>query len=99
MPLEWNLTAESYLDQLPSVERSKVLHAVEQLSANWDRLEGTRLHRLVGGQNDLYSLRAGSDLRVLVLRRGDLITVVDVVRKSQIDGLRRVTERNQAAFG
>ena len=99
MQLEWSLTADSYLDQLPSVERSKVLHAVEQLPASWERLEGTRLHRLIGDPNDLHSLRVGSDLRVLVRRRGDLITVVDVVKRSQIDGLRRVTERHKAAIG
>lgn len=99
MQLEWSLPANSYLDQLSLVERSEVLRAVEQLPASWERLEGTHLHRLKGDPNDLYSLRVGYDLRVLVWRRGDLITVVDVVRRSQIDGLRRVTERHKAAFG
>jgi mRNA-degrading endonuclease RelE of RelBE toxin-antitoxin system len=99
MQLEWSLAAGSYLDQLPPSEQSKVLHAVEQLSADWDNIEGTRLHRLIGDHDDLWSLRAGSEFRVLVRRSGDLITVVDVVRRSQIDGLRRAAERHATALG
>ena len=99
MKLEWSFTAESYLDQLSKVERSRVRHAVEHLPASWDSLEGTRLYRLKGDQNDLFSLRVGSDLRVLMQRRDDVITVVDVVRRSQVDGLRRVTKQHQAASG
>lgn len=99
MKPEWTFTAESYLDQLPSTERSRVLHAVEHLPAAWEDLHGTRLKRLGGDQADLFSLRVGSDLRVLVRRRGDAITVVDVVRKGQVEGLRRVTKQHQAASG
>lgn len=93
MKLEWDFTAESYLDQLPPEERSKVLHAVERLPAVWDDNSPghNRLHRLRGGQDNLYSLRVGNDLRVLVSRRDDVINVVDVVRRSQIDGLRRIS--------
>jgi mRNA-degrading endonuclease RelE of RelBE toxin-antitoxin system len=97
MKLEWNFTAESYLDQLSPEERSKVLHAVEPLPAVWDKnLSEARLKKLIGDQNNLYSLRVGSDLRVLVRRQNDVITVVDVVRRSQIDGLRRVSKISQA---
>ena len=99
MKLEWNFTAESYLDQLPSTERSRVLHAVERLPTTWDSLDGTRLNRLKGDQTDLFPLRVGSDLRVLVRRRDDVITVVDVVRRGQVDGLRRATKQRQAASG
>lgn len=99
MDLNWSLTALSYLDQLPPTERLRVLHAVEQVSTNWDSLEGTRLHRLRSDQDDLFSLRAGSDLRVLVQRSDDVVTVVDVVRRSQIEGLRRIAEQRQAASG
>jgi hypothetical protein len=41
----------------------------------------------------------GSDLRVLVRRGDDVITVVDVVRSSQVEGLRRLSERRPAAVG
>lgn len=99
MNLEWSLTAESYFDQLPSAERSRVLHMVKDLAARWDTLEGTHLRRLFGDQGDLFSLRVGSDLRVIVQRRDNVITVVDVVRRSQIDGLRRVMKLHQPASG
>jgi mRNA-degrading endonuclease RelE of RelBE toxin-antitoxin system len=99
MKLEWTFTAESYLDQLPQEERSKVLHAVESLPTAWDSLGGARLNRLAGDDNDLYSLRVGADLRVIVLRENDVITIIDVIRRSQVDGLRRLTKARQAASG
>ena len=99
MNLEWDLTAESYFDQLPSVERSRVLHVVKDLATRWDGIKETHLHRLPGDQGNLFSLRVGSDLRVIVQRRDDVITVVDVVRRSQIDGLRRVMKLHQPAPG
>lgn len=99
MNLEWNLTAGSYFDQLPAVERSRVLHVVKDLAANWDRLEGHQLHRLAGDPGDLFSLRVGSDLRVIVQRHGKVITVVDVIRRSQLDGLRRVMKLHRPAAG
>ena len=90
MDLTWSLTAEAYLDQLSGSERAKVLHAVSQLRSGWDALEGKELNRLVGMQDNLFSLRAGSDIRVLVKRTDDVVAVVDVVRRSQVEGLRRV---------
>ncbi len=97
MTLEWTYPAESYLDQLPPEERSKVLHAVQRLPASWDSLDNAQLNRITGDRADLYSLRVGADLRVLVSRHGDVITVVDVVRRSQIDGLRRLMGHRPAA--
>lgn len=99
MKLEWTFTAESYLDQLTPKERSKVLQVVEDLPMAWDHLGEARLSKLAGDKTGLFSLRVGSDLRVLVRRRGDVVTVVDVVRRSQIDGLRRVAKQRQAASG
>jgi hypothetical protein len=95
MTLEWTFTAESYLDQLSPEERSKVLHAVERLPSEWGRLGGARLTQLEGEEN-LYSLLVGADLRVLVRRRDNVVTVVDVVRKSQVDGLRRLANLDAA---
>jgi hypothetical protein len=97
MKLEWAFTAETYLDQLPLRERSKILHAVDRLPEEWDGLIGDSLNRLTGDGGELYALRAGSDLLVLLTRRDDLISVVDVVRKSQVDGLRRLAETRHAA--
>ena len=99
MELEWTFSAESYLDQLPHEERSKVLHAVERLSAGWDSLHNGRLTLLTGDQGGLYSLRVGADLRVIVRRQENVILVIDVVRRSQIDGLRQLANQRQAATG
>ena len=97
MKTEWSLTAGSYLDQLPAVERSRVLHMVKRLAADWNSLDGVHLRKLPDDHGDLFMLRVGSDLRVVVRRQDDLVTVVDVIRRSQIDGLRRATERHLAA--
>ena len=67
-----------------------MLHAVAQLQSGWGALEGKEIVRLAGVQDNLFSLRAGSDIRVLVKRTAAVVTVVDVVRRSQIEGLRRV---------
>jgi hypothetical protein len=53
---------------------------------------GASLNQLTGKDAELYSLRVGSDLRVLLTRGNDLISVVDIVRKSQVEGLRRLAE-------
>jgi hypothetical protein len=74
-----------------------VLHAVEKLPTNWDRLGASRLQPLRDDTESLYKLRVGADLRVLVRPQEDVITVVDVVRKSQIEGLRRLVEQRRAA--
>jgi hypothetical protein len=97
MPVEWTFTAESYLDQLPQAARAQVLHALEGLPAAWDGLLGARLAPVKGNREDLFQLRVGGDLRVLLRRRGEVITVVDVVRRSQIDGLRRAALPQTAA--
>jgi hypothetical protein len=97
MRLEWAFTAETYLDQLSARERSKVLHAVDRLPEEWNDLLGGSLNRLTDEGTGLYALRVGSDLLVLLTRRGDLISVVDIVRKSQVEGLRRLAGARHAA--
>ena len=89
MKIAWSLTAESYLDQLSPTERAKVTNAVAKLKTEWGK-PGAELKQLAGDQDDLFSLRVGSDIRVLVKRDDDAVIVVDVVRRSQIEGLRRV---------
>ena len=83
--LDWTFAAESYLDQLSPEERSKVLHAVEQLPTAWDSLETSRLQQV---KCPIRDMRVGAVLRVLVVRQGNVIMVVDVVRRSQVEGLR-----------
>lgn len=98
MTLEWTFNAEAYFDQLSPEEQGKVLHAVESLSTDWERLVGTSLKRLADA-DELYALRVGADLRVLARRRGAVVTIVDVVRRSQVEGLRRVVAPGQAMVG
>ncbi len=43
-----------------------------------------------GEDAELYALHVGSDLLVLLTRRNDLISIVDIVRKGQVQGLRRL---------
>lgn len=97
MKVDWDFTAEAFLDQLPSQERAKVIHAVQRLSTVPDDSNGPQLTKLAGVQSDLYSLRAGSDLRVLLRKRNESVTVVDVVRRSQVEGLRRLQKQGQSA--
>jgi mRNA-degrading endonuclease RelE of RelBE toxin-antitoxin system len=94
MNVDWDFTAQTYLDQLPPQEQTKVLHAVERLGAGWPQVEEPRHIQLIASSSEekgnLYSLRVGNDLRVLFRRQGEAITIVDVVRRSQIDGLRQL---------
>jgi mRNA-degrading endonuclease RelE of RelBE toxin-antitoxin system len=99
MKIDWDFTAQTFLDQLPAHEQARVTHAVTQLGANWDGLEGKQLSQVNGALSELFSLRVGGDLRVLLRRRGDTIVVVDVVRRSQIEGLRHLRREPQAAPG
>lgn len=96
MKVDWDFTAEAFLDQLPSRERANVVRAVEKLSAAPEGSNEAHLTKLAGSQSDLYSLRAGSDLRVLLRKRNEIITVVDVVRRSQVEGLRRLHKEGQS---
>jgi mRNA-degrading endonuclease RelE of RelBE toxin-antitoxin system len=97
MKVDWDFTAEAFLDQLPAHERAKVVHAVQRLSTVPDGSNEAQLTKLAGVQSDLYSLRAGNDLRVLLRRHNETITVVDVVRRSQVEGLRRLQKQGQSA--
>lgn len=97
MKVDWDFTAEAFLDQLPPHERAKVVHAVQLLSTAPDESDRAQLTKLAGIQSDLYSLRAGSDLRVLLRKGNGTITVVDVVRRSQVEGLRSLHRQGQSA--
>jgi mRNA-degrading endonuclease RelE of RelBE toxin-antitoxin system len=97
MKVDWDFTAEAFLDQLPPQERAKVVHAVQRLSMTPDCSNETQLTKLAGVQSDLYSLRVGGDLRVLIRIRNEDLTVVDVVRRSQVEGLRRLQKQGQSA--
>lgn len=99
MEIVWDFTAGAYFDQLSLEDRSKVVHSLKRLAADWNAFGALRLHRLSPDEPDLFSLRVGADLRVLLRRESDLITVVDVVRHSQVDGLRQLTKDRRVAAG
>jgi mRNA-degrading endonuclease RelE of RelBE toxin-antitoxin system len=99
MRVEWTFTALSYLDQLSQSERAKITHTVDRLSSNWDPLDEDGPKQLTGDLGNLYSVRAGSDLSVLMTRENEHISVVDIVRRSQIEGLRRAAKVALAASG
>jgi hypothetical protein len=90
MKLEWTYIANTYFDQLSGPEQSNVMHAVARLPEDWDNLQGNRLNPLTGDLSGHYALKVGDDLRVIVKPEGNVISIVDVVRTAQINGLRRV---------
>jgi hypothetical protein len=98
MEVNWAFTARTFLDQLPKREQQQVMSSVEHAAQNWGvALGSSRLKALQGFPKDeseqLYLLRAGHDLRVLISRRENIIVVVDVVRRSQIERLQSIQRR------
>jgi mRNA-degrading endonuclease RelE of RelBE toxin-antitoxin system len=97
MNIGWDLAAQAFFDQLPAQEQARVMHAVQRLATapgGWDE---SHLAKLTGPLSGLYSLRAGGDLRVLIRRHDDGFTIVDVVRRTQVEGLRRLFGEGQSA--
>jgi mRNA-degrading endonuclease RelE of RelBE toxin-antitoxin system len=95
MKIDWEFTAQTFFDQLPKREQDQVARSVDFVAKNWEAaLMRAQLKALQAPDkntgNQLYSLRAGSDLRVLMFRRENSIVVVDVVRQSQIERLRSI---------
>ena len=92
MQVSWDLTARAFFDQLSIRDKTAVERAVVRLVENWEQLEATHLHRLAGlASKDgcpLQVLRVGRDLRVLLYRKNERITIIDVLRHSQIERLR-----------
>lgn len=101
MKVEWTLVAQTFLDQLSQPDRARVEHALQRLGQDWSQLRG-RLSLLKSeraAEPPLFSLRVGHDLRVLLRQRDDTISVVDVVRRTQIEGLRDLWRARGAGGG
>lgn len=96
MNIEWTYTAGTLYDQLSHPEKSMVLHAVERLPYEWEQLKGDRLQKLTGDLDGYYSLRIGFEFFAILSRDKDAIQVVDLIRKGQVDGLRRLRAASQA---
>lgn len=97
MQVSWELTARAFFDQLSKREQMLVERSVTRLANNWEQLEHTHLQKLKGlsskdDEHPMFQLKAGRDLRVLLYRQDQLIVVVDVLRHSQVERLRSVSE-------
>ncbi|BCH58572.1 hypothetical protein RvVAR0630_11960 [Agrobacterium vitis] len=100
MKLEWTFTAESFLDQLSPADKSKVIHAVNRLQSESAPVSAGKNVRKLDGERYLYSLKVGSDFQIIFSLNKDVISIIDVVRKGQVDGIRRRIEMvRQAASG
>lgn len=98
MEVEWTLAAQTFFDQLQPPDRARATHAIERASHDWDGLPRELLHMLseVGhGGGELYDLRVGADLRVILERCGQTIRIVDIVQRRQIDALRDLAKSSR----
>lgn len=88
MQVEWDLVAESFLDQLSPQERAQVLQAVRSASEHWDQLGPSRIRALQSAGEPFYVLKAGHDLRVFLGKEATRLTVLDIARTRQLDSYR-----------
>lgn len=88
--IDWDFTAQSFMDQLPASDRSKVLYAVERLRELRHPIADARIVRLQTAGQEEYVLRVGDDLRVAFQREDEAIRVVDVFRRSQLEDVRQL---------
>lgn len=87
-----DLTPQMFIDQLSPQEKRVVmrrLYAIKAARTPADlNLPGFALKLYPQkGEEILYSMRAGNDLRILFTYRNNTFVVLDVVRNSQIEGL------------
>jgi hypothetical protein len=89
MEIEWDLVSQSMLDQLSMEDSVLVKSAVHDAVIDWEHVRATRL---VGAWNDenVFVLRAGKKFRVVVSRKPDRMTVLDVIPERQIEALRQM---------
>jgi mRNA-degrading endonuclease RelE of RelBE toxin-antitoxin system len=85
MTIDWDFTAQNFMDQLPPAERSKVLYAVERLPEMRHKVDNVRIARLPAPSQEEYVLRVGDDFRVVFQLADDWIRIVDVFRRSQLE--------------
>jgi len=86
MRTTWTLEASSFSDQLDDAARGRISAAIGQLERG--DLPPALLVPM-HSQPGLYRLRVGPDIRILFSRTPDGIRIVDIVKRSQIDHLRK----------
>jgi hypothetical protein len=88
MAIDWEFTAQSFMDQLAPANQSRVLYAVERLRGHPPEIDAAQIQQLptvAGGEE--YLLRVGDDLRVVFQRNDYGVRIVDVFRRSQLEGI------------
>jgi hypothetical protein len=89
MTFDWDFTAQSFMDQLPATDQNRVLVAVERLLGSWPKIDVASVHRLrSSADGEEYLLRVSGDLRVVFRPVDQTIRIVDVFRRSQLEGQR-----------
>ncbi|MFZ1109564.1 MAG: hypothetical protein WAN43_14625 [Rhodomicrobium sp.] len=96
MKLEWTYTALNYFDQLDRRDRDRIENALNGLPVIWDKVSAPQLQMLKGTPEPLWIFRASPEYRVILSVRHNRLIVEDIVRRSQIDALSRLS-RTKAA--
>jgi hypothetical protein len=90
MQIEWELPARMFIEQLSKRAQDTLAHDVQSLAEEWD-WKSNRLKLVGKGRSgSVYSFRVGTDLRVILTRRGNTLVILDLVRNSQINKLRDI---------
>ena len=84
--VRWDFTAQSYFDQLPPEMRSDIAAAIDRVSMG-DR---SRVRVIEAGMSEL---RMNEDYRIVFTQKGNVITILDVISKRQVDALQRLSKR------
>jgi len=85
MKISFTPAAEMTVEHLPPPDKRKIDRKLARLRATTVDSILRDVHKLSG--DDVWVLRATPDLRVLFRRRGNTITIVDVVRQSRLKTL------------
>ena len=95
MSVALSLNAMSFLNQVSRAECQRIERALERLSRNYDTLSRSHVQQLehagVGQAHTLLSYRVARDVRVFFFVDEQVINVVEIIRKEQIDSLRALS--------
>jgi hypothetical protein len=91
MRIARGLNAISFLNQLSKPESARVFKSIERFSSHYDALLASHVRKTRGLKDrtghDLYTYRAGQDLRVFFYVENQTLYVVDIARRSQLDSI------------
>ena len=92
MPIALNLNAISFLNQVSRSEAQRIERALERLARNYGLRSRSHVDPVAetGGRHGrtLSSYGAARDIRVFFFVEGDVINVVEIIRRSQIESIR-----------